>query len=283
MSLENWLTELISDFVKNSELNKFPGTEDNFWDTPVVGFSKGDDAYYSFFKEDIGDFYLSPEEFYRKEKNVADVDLGSFSVVSWILPQAKKTRNTQRKETFYPSKEWVLARLDGDEFNKKLSEHVADELEKKGIGAVAPMVAKILDVTTKSKYGYAANWSERHTAFVCGLGTFGLSDGLITAVGKAMRCGSVIFNHDITPTAREYEKHTDYCLFYSKDQACFKCAERCPVGAITKDGHDKFKCKEHSQFNVVPYFKKEYNIDSRGCGLCQVGVPCESRIPFVKK
>ena len=41
------------------------------------------------------------------------------------------------------------------------------------------------------KYGMASCWSERHAAFVSGLGTFGLCDGLITPVGKAMRCGSV--------------------------------------------------------------------------------------------
>ena len=37
----------------------------------------------------------------------------------------------------------------------------------------------------------ASTWSERHVAYVSGLGTFGLSGGLITAKGQAVRLGSV--------------------------------------------------------------------------------------------
>jgi len=40
---------------------------------------------------------------------------------------------------------------------------------------------------TSEKYGYASSWSERHIAYVAGLGTFGFCDDLITPVGKAMR------------------------------------------------------------------------------------------------
>lgn len=40
-----------------------------------------------------------------------------------------------------------------------------------------------------TQYGFASSWSERHTAHFCGLGTFGVSDGLITSVGKAVRVG----------------------------------------------------------------------------------------------
>ena len=36
------------------------------------------------------------------------------------------------------------------------------------------------------KYAYASTWSERHAAYAAGLGTFGLSDGLITAAGQGM-------------------------------------------------------------------------------------------------
>ena len=38
---------------------------------------------------------------------------------------------------------------------------------------------------------YASNWSERHVAYVCGLGTFGCQ-GLITSKGLAGRFGSII-------------------------------------------------------------------------------------------
>lgn len=34
-----------------------------------------------------------------------------------------------------------------------------------------------------SEKTFGSNWSERHAAYVCGLGTFGLSKGLITDKG----------------------------------------------------------------------------------------------------
>lgn len=60
------------------------------------------------------------------------------------------------------------------------------------------------------KSGYVSRWSERHVAYISGLGTFGLSDALITPLGKAMRCGSVVARVKIQPTARSYEKYNDH-------------------------------------------------------------------------
>ncbi len=95
------------------------------------------------------------------------------------------------------------------------------------------------------KYGLSSAWSERHAAYVSGLGTFGLCDGLITPLGKAMRCGSVIARLSVTPTPRLYEDHHAYCLFFTKG-ICGKCADRCPAGAISKEkGHDKKRCQEY--------------------------------------
>jgi epoxyqueuosine reductase QueG len=44
------------------------------------------------------------------------------------------------------------------------------------------------------KYVFSSNWSERHAAYTAGLGTFGLCDGLITPLGKAMRVGEGVRN-----------------------------------------------------------------------------------------
>ena len=45
-----------------------------------------------------------------------------------------------------------------------------------------------------------------------GLGTFGLCDGLITPVGKAVRIGSVIAKVRISSSPRPYNVHHAYCL-----------------------------------------------------------------------
>jgi hypothetical protein len=54
------------------------------------------------------------------------------------------------------------------------------------------------------RYGFASKWSERHAAYVSGLGTFSLCDGLITPVGIAIRYGSVVSRIPIQPASRPY-------------------------------------------------------------------------------
>lgn len=279
VSFEKWVTDIIVDFVCNSELNHFSSdNEERIWDQPLVGFSKGDDPYYQFFKKDIGDFYLTPEEFFGKAIKDGNIDENLLSVISWVLPQSAKTRFDNKIGQYYPSERWVKARLTGDDFNKKLADHIVTKMEQKGIRAVSPMISLVFEFRRSDKYGYASNWSERHAAFVSGLGTFGLCDGLITAAGKAMRCGSVIINGSIIPTPRQYKTYNEYCLYFSKG-TCMKCADRCPAGAINQYGHDKDKCREYQRNTIAPFTRQEYALESTCCGLCQVGVPCENCIP----
>lgn len=279
LNIEKWLIDLITDFVSNSELNRFsPEGEEKIWEKPLVGFSKGDDPYYDFYKKDIGEFYLTPEEFFNKAKEDNNSDKSMLSIVSWVLPQSAVTRADNKENKSYPAVRWVKARSIGEEFNKKLAEYVVAQLEGSGICSVAPIISPVFERKQSDKYGFASNWSERHAAFISGLGTFGLCDGLITAAGKAIRCGSVIFKSSVTPTIRKYEKYNEYCLYYSKG-ICMKCAERCPAGAIDRNGHDKNKCSKYQRDIIGPYTVKEYGLKSTCCGLCQTDVPCESRIP----
>ena len=121
-------------------------------------------------------------------------------------------------------------------------------------------------------------WSERHAAHASGLGTFGLCDGLITPVGKAIRCGSVVARISVEPTPRPYTDHRAYCLFFSRGK-CRKCIQRCPVGAVSESGHDKARCYAFLMENTRTYVKEHYGFEGYGCGFCQSGVPCESGIP----
>jgi epoxyqueuosine reductase len=125
---------------------------------------------------------------------------------------------------------------------------------------------------------YASTWSERHAAYAAGLGTFGLCDGLITPAGKAVRVGSVIANIQIRPTPRPYTDHHGYCLFYTQG-LCGKCIPRCPVGALSENGHNKRTCRSHIRPATEDYVKTNFGFEGYGCGLCQTGVPCESKIP----
>jgi epoxyqueuosine reductase QueG len=150
-------------------------------------------------------------------------------------------------------------------------------LEKAGHPAIAPMLASNWAIVKSLRFSYASSWSERHAAHAAGLGTFGLCDGLITARGKAMRAGSVVAKISIEPTLRPYADHRAYCLFFAEG-SCGKCIDRCPARAITEVGHDKEKCRNYL-LRCREYVKNTYKFEGYGCGLCQVGVPCEAGIP----
>ena len=92
-----------------------------------------------------------------------------------------------------------------------------------------------------------------------------------------MRVGSVVTQATIDPTPRPYVDHRAYCLYFA-DGTCGRCIDRCPVRAITEAGHDKEKCRLHLT-RAREHVQKTYRFEGYGCGLCQVGVPCEDHIP----
>ena len=248
------------------------------WDKPLVGFSSGADPLYQFYKTDIGDFYISPIECLNHEYPDRRLEAKNITVISWILPQTEATKRDYREEAHFPSERWARSRIFGEEFNIKLRQHMVDLLKNEGVEAVVPLLSPLYGGRVEhEKYTFVSAWSERHAAYAAGLGTFGLSDGLITPKGKAMRAGSVVANLYIEPTVRPYNNHHAYCLFYTKG-TCGKCIERCPIGAITENGHDKITCSKYVRM-TRQYVPRHYGFNGYGCGLCQTGVPCESDIP----
>lgn len=276
---KGWIETIIKDFVDHSPENTLKNRDnDKAWETPLVGFSRGDDPLYEAYKDHVGPFHLTPWEIFALTFRDWGVKAKELTVISWILPHTRATKADNRKEEFYPSERWARARIFGEEVNEKLRKHVVASLESKGIQAVAPSLAPQFSIRISSKYGFASTWSERHAAYASGLGTFGLCDGLITPVGKAMRTGSVVARIQVSPTPRPYRGHHDYCLFFAQG-ICGSCISRCPVGAITEAGHDKLKCVKHLFPVTSDYVKKHFGFVGYGCGFCQTGVPCESKIP----
>ena len=273
-----WIRTCIEKFVHSPENNLGRSEQEPAWDEPLVGFSRGDDPLYLEFKDQIGPFYWTPLDIFEKTFPSLTVIPDQLTIISWILPQTKATKLDNKRETKYPSERWVRARLYGGEFMVRLGDHVVSVLKEAGYEAVAPSTSPLFEVKDSERYGFSSTWSERHAAYVSGLGTFGLCDGLITPVGKAMRCGSVVARISTPPSKRPYNDPHEYCLFYSKN-ACRKCIERCPGGAITEEGHSKEKCMEYIYTETAPYVSSHFSLESYGCGLCQTGVPCESKIP----
>ena len=275
-----WIRDCIVNYVASDENNlHLEGTREPAWEEPLVGFSRGDDPLYRHFKDDIGPFFWTPSEIFAATFPGLGAAPGELTVISWILPQTEQTRLDNSREKTLPADRWILSRKYGEDFNIKLRDHVAGFLKAAGHEAVAPMNSPAWKWEKSARYGFASSWSERHAAYASGLGTFGLCDGLITPKGKAMRCGSVVARIAVPPSERPYDNHHAYCLFYFNG-SCGKCMPRCPVGAISREGHDKEKCFAYLHGVTEKHAQSRFNIKTSPCGLCQVGVPCEAKIPL---
>ncbi|WP_432735288.1 4Fe-4S ferredoxin [Maridesulfovibrio sp. FT414] len=272
--IKSWMAD-----IRNNAIE--PGSDQPAFDEPLVGFASGADPLFEFLKEDIGpEFYWTPVEALQNAFPSIEVEPEEVSVIAWVLPQTENTRTAHRAATEMPSIEWSMARHYGETVNENLRRFVVDWFLSSLTEACAPVLLPDWSRAVSEKYGYASRWSERHAAYVCGLGTFGLSDGLITPAGKAVRVGSVVVRRECEPTPREYAKHNEWCLFHA-GLKCRACMKRCPAGAITEEGHDKVKCKNYIRnFTAVYVEKEQLGFRVNSCGLCQTKVPCEFRNPM---
>jgi len=255
------------------------------FEEPLVGFADGDDTLFQDYKRIIGDFHLTPREALvkdlRENLSVEQPEFDGTSVICWTLPIARETRLANRKMAEGPSRHWNNVRWLGQDLNDRLARHVVSLLEENGYRAVAPDQTPFFKIR-RLPDGFASNWSHRHAAYAAGLGTFSLSDGFITPKGIAMRCNSIVTDLKLPATPRDYASHVANCPFLMNG-SCGACIKRCPAGAISPKGHDKNRCLENLMATQKHWLEEPGYIGTyAGCGLCQTGVPCESRIPRIK-
>jgi epoxyqueuosine reductase QueG len=280
LSIKAKITNYINDFL-NTEINTMPETGEKLWDEPLTGFSDGNDPLYQKYKEMIGEFYWTPEDVMKLCYKDSALDTSKIAVVTWIMPQTPETIKEQNQNSELPAVRWMKSRHYGEELNHALRRGLQDFCRKAGYKCVSPVIMQEWDYRNSDREGICSNWSERHAAYVAGLGTFSLSDGFITDKGMAMRCGSMVIEAEIEPDKRIYTSHTQNCLFL-QDGKCGACIKRCPVGAISENGHDKEKCKQYTRSVTSLATEKAIGHKVNACGLCQTKIPCAKTNPRKK-
>jgi len=269
------LIKMAGDFVKNSEDNYITreiAISENvvgmkIFEAPIFAFGSADDEYFTLLKESsaIGKHFLIPKEWLPQSK----------TVISFFLPFSQSVKNGNKKDMSWPSEEWLHGRIEGESFLNKLCMYLKSQLVNEGYNSIVPSLdqrfwskVEFNENSAHPEASFTSNWSERHVAFVCGLGTFGLSKGLITEKGIAGRFGSIVTELDLSPNKREYENIYEYCSM------CGACVKNCPVNAISiEHGKNHVICSKFLD-NTAEKYKPRY-----GCGKCQINVPCECRIP----
>lgn len=275
------IIDICTDFIRKSEGNyinkkialssKVEGIK--IFDDPIFGFGDADDKYFLKLKESsvIGEHFVLPKEWLNQAR----------TVISFFLPFSKSIKNSNGQDKLWPSDGWLHGRIEGQVLLNKLCLKLESVLKRRGFMGLSPSLnekfwsrsghsnfSRIINSSECISSFFTSNWSERHIAFVCGLGTFGLSKGLITKKGVAGRFGSVVTNLYLKPDLREYGIFSEYCF------RCGKCIRQCPVNAITfENGKDHFACSSFLD-RIKEKFKPRY-----GCGKCQINVPCENEIP----
>ena len=238
------------------------------YETPLVGSAAADDPIFLKYKqpEVIGPEWMSPEEWLP----------GAGSVVSFFFPFTEEIRSSERAVlTDETSEAWLYGRIEGQAFMEDLMQHLADTLTDAGLRVCVPMldprfgtIRNVVPRGTSEDLKVISAWSERHAAFACGLGTFGMSKGIITEKGMAGRFASLITDAEIPPKGRPYTDIYEYCI------RCGACSRRCPVNAIPPgEIKNNLLCSgriDDSRRRYAPRY---------GCGKCQTCVPCEFRNP----
>lgn len=232
------------------------------FDRPIWGVASAEDPGFLALKQPgvIGAHARLPKEWLP----------GARSVISFFFPLTEQVRQANRCGPLETAPEWLHGRIEGQRMLEELGRFLCRQIGE--THAVVPVLEpqyRIRVCTRRSDSETStSNWSERHVAFLCGLGTFGLSGGLITEKGTAGRFVSLVTDQELQVTPRPYRDVYEYCI------RCGACARNCPAGAIETDtGKDQALCSAYVEETKLRY-RPRY-----GCGKCQVGVPCEAQRP----
>jgi len=237
-------------------------------DKPIMKVGCADDPWFEKLKnpEIVGPHFKLPKVWLDDAK----------TVISFFFPTGEQIRNSNRGQNPVPSLEWTVGRVEGQRFIDAFGAYLKTTIISQGYSAVHPYLDDRYVCThpdpKEDVPPYNSNWSERHVAFVCGLGTFGLHDCIITEKGCAGRLLSLITNIDLELDERDYSERFDYCI------KCGQCISKCPFEAIKADGNkDIIECAKLQRFYHRVFIKPRV-----GCGKCLVGIPCENSRPNKK-
>ena len=208
--IENWLGNRMKDHPGNVISADFAIRPElvgvHFFDEPLVGIGSAEDPLFDEYKKEgvIGPWHLSPKE-WMPEAN---------TVVSVFFPFTEEVRRSNRETEGEPSAEWLHGRIEGQAFLADTMRELAAWMNEQNVPTLVPAQDErfqsvmggqgITGYENINEKTYGSRWSERHAAYVCGLGTFGLSKGIITEKGMAGRFGSLVTVMEAEPDVRKF-------------------------------------------------------------------------------
>jgi len=229
------------------------------WEEPLVAFADAKDPLFSKLKEFVDVNHLLPN----------DLQAGASTVISYFLPFIKKTTLSN---TDFPdaSLEWAKAYMETNQLIFSLNKALA-EIIKQNYSEAATV-----PTTNFDQEKLVCDWSQKHVAYIAGLGKFGLHHMLITQKGCCGRFGSVVTTAKLKPTRRS---NHEYCL-YKLNGSCGICVRKCRTKALRVNGLDKKACYKECLRNAEKYRAVGM---ADVCGKCVSNIPCSFTNPSKDK
>lgn len=248
-----FITDCIRDYV-----HSYPGERNTLsrWGEPLVAYAAARDKLFAELSPAVSPTHALPTDFLASAR----------TVVSYFIPFDPSIIHSNIAGR-YSSRAWAMAYLETQQLIKDLNVHLQSVIERQGYETV--LVPPTLNYNQEK---HVCDWSQRHVAFIAGLGTFGLNNMLITAKGCGGRIGSLITSMEVPATPRPADER---CLYKARG-GCSQCIKRCPGTALTDSGYDRFACYAYCLESAGQY-PELGNHDF--CGKCLTNVPCSLTDP----
>ncbi|HGL6960996.1 TPA: epoxyqueuosine reductase [Clostridioides difficile] len=246
--MKNKIETSMNNFVKNYHKSNNITTK---WQELLFAYASAEDDMFQKLKSVVGTSHAMPKDFLENGK----------TIITYFIPFDESVNNSNIGG-FECSEIWARAYIETNMLISNLNDFLCEELEKMGANSYA-----IPESYNFDSEKLVSDWSQRHVAFIAGLGTFGLNNMLITEKGCCGRIGSIITSLELEPTKRP---ENEYCL-YKHNNSCKKCVNKCVKEALKEDGFNRNKCYEMCMINEKKY---TYIGGCDICGKCIVGVPC---------
>ncbi len=226
------------------------------WKEPILGYADSADPLFNQLKEVAFEGHITPYDILKSAK----------TVVAYFLPFEDFVwkSNIDRRTT---SVEWAKAYIETNLLIAQINDNLIKWFKDSGYKA-----AKLPPEKTMDYENLKSVWSNRHVAYIAGVGKFGLNNMLITEKGCCGRLGNIVTSLKIEPTQRTEKEN---CLF-KYNNSCKICVDRCVNSALFIDDFNRFKCYQMCLENEDIY--RDLG-EASACGKCLVGLPCSSKNP----
>lgn len=252
------MQQLIKNYVLEYKVHRRSETS---WREPIVGFADPRDPMFLELKNIVGAHHALPTDIIHNAK----------SVIAFFLPFSEEIVESNLSGA-QSSRAWDIANIETNALIEDLNKFLYEKIVNNGFSA------SLLPATYNyDKEKLTSDWSHRSVGYICGIGTFGIHNMLITKSGCCGRFGSIVTDMEFISTPRT---GVENCL-YKYNSSCKKCLDRCVNNAFQLDSQgkvyfDRYKCNKQIYERVIP----KYDIGlGDTCGKCMVGLPCSQTSP----